>query len=201
MKELILESVRYQTLSSTLATWNCMKTGRLVLPCSSSVTQSCLTLCRPMDWSTPGFPVLHYLAEFVQTHIHWVDDAIQPSHPLRPLLLLPSIFPRIRVFSSEWLFTSGGQTVGASPFTSVLPVNIQGWFHFELTGLISLQSTGLSRVFSNTTFQKYQFFSAQPSLWFNSLPCMTTGKANLWLYRPLLAEWYLFFSICCLGLS
>ena len=54
-----------------------------------------------MDCSRPGFPVLHYLPEFAQTHVHWVDDAIQPCHPLSPLLLLPSIFPSIRVFSSE----------------------------------------------------------------------------------------------------
>ena len=54
-----------------------------------------------MDCSRPGFPVLHYLPEFAQTHVHWVDDAIQPCPPLSPLLLLPSIFPSIRVFSSE----------------------------------------------------------------------------------------------------
>ena len=64
----------------------------------SSVTQSCPTLCDPMDCSTPGFPVHHQLQELAQTHVHWVSDATQPSHPL---LLLPSIFPRIRVFSKE----------------------------------------------------------------------------------------------------
>ena len=67
----------------------------------SSVTQSCLTLCDPMDWSTPGLPVCHQLLEFTQTYVHWVGDAIQPSHPLLTLLLLPSIFPSIRVFSNE----------------------------------------------------------------------------------------------------
>ena len=60
-----------------------------------------LNLCDPMDCSTPGFPVLHYLPEFAQTHVLWVGDAIQPSHPLSPLLLLPSVFPIIRVFSIE----------------------------------------------------------------------------------------------------
>ena len=54
-----------------------------------------------MDCNAPGFPVLHYLSEFAQTHIHWVSDAIQPSNPLQPLLLLPSIFPSIRVFPNE----------------------------------------------------------------------------------------------------
>ena len=67
-------------------------------------SQSCRTLCNPMDFSTPSFPVLHYLLEVAQTHIHWVDDAIQPSHPLLPLLLLPSIFPSIKVFSNDSAF-------------------------------------------------------------------------------------------------
>ena len=67
----------------------------------SSVTQSCLTLCDPMNYSTPGFPVHHQLPEPTQTHVHGVSDAILPSHLLRPLLLLPSIFPSIRVFSNK----------------------------------------------------------------------------------------------------
>ena len=65
------------------------------------VAQLCPILCHPMDCSTPGFPVLHHLSDFAQTHAHWVGDAIQPSHPLSSLLLLPSIFPSIRVFSNE----------------------------------------------------------------------------------------------------
>ena len=65
------------------------------------VTKSCWTLCSPIDCSMPGFPVPHYLLEFAQVHMHWIGDAIQPSHPLLPCLLLPSIFPSIRVFSSE----------------------------------------------------------------------------------------------------
>ena len=67
----------------------------------SSVAQSCPTLCYPMNRSTPGLPVHHQLPEFTQTHVHRVGDAIQPSHPLSSLLLLPSIFPSIRVFSNE----------------------------------------------------------------------------------------------------
>ena len=67
----------------------------------SSVSQSCPALCDPMNHSTPGLPVHHQLPEFTQTHIHRVGDAIQPSHPLRPLLLLPPIPPSIRVFSNE----------------------------------------------------------------------------------------------------
>ena len=91
---------------------------------------------------------------------------VMPSNHLifcRPLLLPPSIFPSIKVFSSESFFTLGGQRIGASASASVLPVNIQDWFPLWLTILISLQSKGLSRVFSNTTDQKRQFFSAQLS--------------------------------------
>ena len=88
-------------------------------------------------------------------------------HPF-PFLLLPRIFPSIESFLMSWLFASGGRGIEASTLASVLPVNIQGGFPLGLTGLISLQSKGLSRVFSNTTVQKHQFFSAQPSLWPNS---------------------------------
>ena len=85
-------------------------------------------------------------------------------------------FPASESFPMSWLFTSGGQIIGASASAPVLPMNIQGWFPLGLTGLISLQSKGLSRVFSSTMVQKHQFFSAQPYLWSNSHPCMTTGK-------------------------
>ena len=79
-----------------------------------------------------------------------------------PLLLLPSIFPSIRVFPVSQLFASVGQNIGASASASVLPMNIQGWFPLGLIGLISLQSKGLSRVSSSTTTWKLQFFSAEP---------------------------------------
>ena len=71
-------------------------------------------------------------------------------------------------FLMNWLFPSGGQSIGMSISASVLPLNIQGWFPWGLTGLISLQSKGLSRIFSNITVQKHQFFSTQLSLWSNS---------------------------------
>ena len=73
----------------------------LGIPCCCSVANSCPALCDPMDYGTPGFSVLYYRPEFAQTYVHWVGDAIQPSHPLSPLPLLPSIFPSIRVFSNE----------------------------------------------------------------------------------------------------
>ena len=100
-------------------------------------------------------------------------ESVMPSYHLilcHPLLFPPSIFPSIRVFSSEF-FTSGGQSIGASASASVLPMNIQDWLPLGLTGWISLQSKGLSRVFSNTTVWKHQFFSAQPPLWSSSHIC------------------------------
>ena len=98
--------------------------------CGCSVAQSCLTLCNRMDCSVPAFPVLPYLLEIVQTHVHWVTDAIQPSCPLSSESFLVSR-----------LFTSGGQSIGALASASVLPMNIQDWFPLGLTGLI-LQSKG-----------------------------------------------------------
>ena len=97
-------------------------------------------------------------------------------HPTIALLVVPfssslQSFPDSGSFPMSGLFASGGQSIGASASASVLPMNIQGWFPLELTGLMSLQSKGLSRVFSNITVQKHQFFSAQPSLWFNSSIC------------------------------
>ena len=98
-------------------------------------------------------------------------NSVMPSNHLvlcHPLFLLPSIFPSFRVFQISHLVASGGQSIGASASASVLPMNIQGWFHLGLTHLISLQSKGLWKVFSNTTIQKHQFFSSQPSLWSKS---------------------------------
>ena len=105
----------------------------------------------------------HQLLELTQTYVHRVDDAIHHLILCHSLLLLTSIFPSIRVFSNESSFASGGQRIGASASASVLPMYIQDWFPLGWTGLISLQSKGLSRVFSNTTFQKLQFFGAQLS--------------------------------------
>ena len=98
-------------------------------------------------------------------------ELVMPSNHLilcRPLLPPPSIFPSIRV---SQFFASGGQSIGASASASVLLMTIQDWFPSEWTGFISLQSKGLPRVFSNTTVEKHQFFSPQPSLWFNSHVC------------------------------
>ena len=96
-------------------------------------------------------------------------ESVMPSNHLilcHLLLLPPSIFPTIRGYSNESVLHVRWQSIGAS--VGVLPMNIQDWFPLQLTDLISLQSKGLSRVFSNTTVQRHQFFSAQPSLWSKS---------------------------------
>ena len=132
-----------------------------------------------MDCSTPGLPVLHYCPEFAQIHVHWVDDATNHLILCCPLLL-PSVFPNIRVFSMSRLFESGGQTLGASASASVLPVNIQGRFPLGLTDLISLLSKGFLRIFPNTTVQKalillgLVFFLVQLSYLY-----MITGKTTV----------------------
>ena len=138
--------------------------------CCSSVTKLCQTLCDPMNCSTPGFLVIHYLLEFAQTPVHWVRDAIQPSHLLLPPSP-PQTFPASGSFPASQLFTSGGQSIQASASASVLSMNIHGWFPLGLPGLISLLCKALWSVFSSTTVQKHQFFVAQPSVWFNSHIC------------------------------
>ena len=112
-------------------------------------------------------PRPYQLPEHAQTHVHQVGDVIQPSHPLSSPTPRLQSFPASGSFLKIWLFTSGGQSIGASVSASVPPMRIQDWFPLRWTGWISLQSKRLSRVFSNTTVWKHQFFSAQPSLWSN----------------------------------
>ena len=118
-----------------------------------------------MDCSTPGFPV-HQLLELAQTHAHWVGDAIQPSFPL---LLLPSIFPSIRVFSNESVLLIRWPNYRSFSFSTGPSNEYSGLISFRIDWLISLLSKWLSIVFSETTVQKHQFFGAQLSLWSNSL--------------------------------
>ena len=131
--------------------------------CCCSVTQSCPTVCKPMDCSTPDFPVLHHLAELAQTHVHRVGDAIQPSH----LLSSPSP-PALNLSQHQGLF----QWVGSlHQVAKVLELQFQNSPSNEYSGLISfridyldlLEVQGLSRVFSNIIVQKHQFFCAQTS--------------------------------------
>ena len=143
----------------------------------SSVTQLSPTLCNPIDCSMPGFRVHHHLQELPQNHVHRVEWC----HPTISSSVVPSSsclqsFPASASFPVSQFFTSGGQSIGASASTSILPRNIQDWFPLGLIGLISLQSRGLSRVFSNTSskasiLQHSAFFV----VWL-SHPYMTTGK-------------------------
>ena len=129
----------------------------------SSVPQSCPTLCDPMDCSTPGLPVHHQLPELTQTHplSQWCHPTISSS--VIPFFSCPQSFPASGSFPMSQLFTSGGQSIGVSASTSVFPMNTQDWSPLGWTGWISLKFKGLSRIFSNTTVQKHQFFSAQLS--------------------------------------
>ena len=133
----------------------------------SSVAQSCLTPYKLMDCFMPDFPVHHQLPELAQTHVHWVADPTI-SFSVIPFSSCFQSFPASGSFPMSQLFTSSGQSIGVSASASALSMNIQDWFHLGLTGLISLQSKGLSRVFSNTTVQKHQFFSTQLSSQSNS---------------------------------
>ena len=126
-----------------------------------SITKSCLTLCNPMNCSMPVFSVLHCLPEFAQTDVHWVDAAISSS--VTPFSSCLQSFPASGSFPMGQLFSSGSQSTGASASESFLPMNIQCWFSLALTGLISLLSKELWRVFFSTTVQKHQFFGTQLS--------------------------------------
>jgi len=112
------------------------------LPCPSPSPRTCSNSCLLSRWYYPAI-----------------------SSSVIPFSSCLQSFPSSGSFSMNWLFASCGQRIGISASASILPMNIQGWFSLELTGLISLQSRGLSRVFSNTTLQKHQFFGTQPSLW------------------------------------
>ena len=116
-----------------------------------------------MDWSMPGFPVLHYLPVFAQKSCP-LSRCCHPTTWSSVTLFssCPQSFSASGSFPTSQFFASSGQSFGA--LASVLPMNIQDWFPLGLTGLISLLSKGFSRVFSSTTIWKHQFFSAQPSL-------------------------------------
>ena len=124
--------------------------------CFCSVTKSCPTLCNPINCSMPGFLVFHHLTEFTQTQL---SQGCHPTIlPFVTLFSFPQSFPVSGSFPMIQLFVLGGQSIGASASTSVLPMNIQGWFPLGLTALISLLSKGLSRVlFSYWLFNLVQY--------------------------------------------
>ena len=167
----------YRKESAVLVTFTCfprrsdsqnlMRVKRsfpILWPICYSLTKSYPTFLTPWDCSMPGFPIVHYLPEFAQTHVHWVDDAIQPSHPLSP-----SFPPNLNPSQHQGLFQWVGSFHQVPKYWrfsfSISPFNeYSGWFPLESTSLISLLSKGLPRVFSNTTVQKHQFCGTQPSL-------------------------------------
>ena len=154
-----------------------------------------------MNCSTLDVPVLYHLLDFVQTHVHLGSDVINHLILYCPLLLLTLIFPIIRVFYKKSVLHIRWPLFGASASASVLPVNIQDWFILGLTGLISLLSKGLSRVFSSPTVRKYQLFGTQHSLRSNShIQTRLVEKTHLWLDGLFSAKWCLCFLICYLGL-
>ena len=137
-KLVIVQSLSHVWLFATLWTAACW------LPLSSTISGVCSNLC---PWSQRFYLTISSFAA--------------------PFFCFRS-YPASRSFPMSWLFTSGGQSIGASASASVLLMNIQGWYPLGLTGLISLQSKGLSRVFSSTMIKKHKFFGTQPSLWSNS---------------------------------
>ena len=155
----------------------------------SSVTQSCLTLCNPMDCSTPGLPVHHQLPELTQTHVHWVGDAIQPSHPL----LCPS--PPAFILSQhqclfQWVSSLHQVAKVLKLQFSLSPSKEYSGmisFGFDWLDLLSVQGTLKSLLqphSSKASILRYSaFFMVQLSH-----PYVTTGKPYVWLYRPLSAK-------------
>ena len=124
-----------------------------------------------MDCSMPGFSVLHHLPEFAQIHVHWVGDAIQTSHPLLSLLLLPSVLPSIRVFSSESVPRVRWPKYWSFSFSISPSKEYSGLISFRIDWFDLLTVQGLKRVFSNTIVQKHQFFGTQHFLLSSSHIC------------------------------
>ena len=150
-----------------------------------------------MDCSTPGHPVHHQLPELAQTHVHWVGDAISSS--VVPFSCLQS-FPVSGSFLNSQFFVSDGQSIGVSASASVLPMNIQDWWPLGWTGWISLQSKGLSSIFSITSSSKASilwcstFFIVQLSH-----PYMTTGKTIALSRWTFVGKVMSLLFVCCLG--
>ena len=179
-----------------------LKWSWLVKSLLFSVTQSCPTLWDPMDCSTPGFRALCYLLMFVQTSVHWISDAVQPSHPLLPLSPPPLYLLQHQGLSQRAISSHQVTKCWSFSFSISPSINYSGLISLGLSGLISLLTKGLSTVFFSTTVWKYQFLYTQPSLWSNChIHTWLLEKMYIWLYRPLSAKWCLWFLICCLSPS
>ena len=156
--------------------------------CCRSVTQLCLTL-RPHELQHARLPCLSLSPSFLRL---MSIESVMPSNHLilcDPLLILPSIFPSIRVFSSESALLIRWSKYWSFSFRVSPSSEYSGLISFRIDWLIFFPSKGLWRNFSSTTVWKHQLFGAQPSLWSNSHSYMTMDKPQLWLYTPLLAKW------------
>ena len=178
-----------------------MISGEVLFPCCHfSVTQSCLALCNPMDYSTPGFPDPHHLLEFARVHVHWISDGIQPSRPLSS----PS-HPAFNLFWHQGLFQWVNSLHQVIKVLELQHQSFQCIFKVDFLKDWQVWSPysprGLSRVFSSTTVQNISC----SGLSFLHDPTLTSvhdyWKNQLWLYRPLLARWCLCFLVRCLVLS
>ena len=167
----------------------------------SSVAQSCPTLCDHMHCSMPGFPVHHLFPELAQTHVHQVVDAIQPSHPRHPLLLLHSVFPSIRVFSSESVLRIKQPKYWSFSFSISLSSKYSGLISFRIDwlDLLAVQGTLKSLLQHHSSRASILRHSAVVMVQLSN-PYILLEKPQLWLDGPLSAEERLCFLICCLGL-
>ena len=180
-------------MASNHETQDCLEKTFVVVQLLSA--KSSLTLCDSMDCTMTGSTVFHCLLEFAQIHVHWVGES-SFSFCFQSL-------PASGSFPMSWLFASGGQSIRGFSF-SISPSNgYSCWFPVGLTGLNSLQSKGLTRVFSSTTIWKHQFFGAQPSLWSSSHICTwLLERPEPWLYGPFVSKvMYLLFNtlLSCQG--
>ena len=156
--------------------------------CCCSVIKLCPALCNPTNCSTPGFPVLHYLPEFAQIHVHWCYLTISSS--AAPFSFCLQSFPASGSFPVSQLFVSGGQIIAVSASASVLPMNTQGWFSLGLTGwspcrLRDPQESSLASQFESINSLCLAFFMVQLSH-----PYMTTGKTKaliIWIVSKVMS--------------
>ena len=182
---------------SKIFSGQCLKNITTVC-CYCSVAPLCLTVT---PWTAALQASLSFTISLSLLKLLSVKSMVSSNHLILCCpLLLPSVFPSIRVFSNVQLFASCGQSIGASASASVPPKSIQGWFPLRLTGLIFLLSKGLSRVFFSTTVEKRQFFSTLPSLLSNSHNhTWPLERSYPWLYGPMSAKWCLCFMTLCLN--
>ena len=148
----------------------------------SSVAQLCLTPCHPMDCSTPGLLSITNSRSLLKLMplSRWCHPTTSSS--VVPFFSCLQSFPASGSFQMSQLFSSGGQSIGVSASTSVLPMNIQDWFPLGLTDSVSLQSKGLSRVFFNTTVLKHQFLGAQLNISYTNNWASLVAQPYYWFW-------------------